>query len=71
MHNDAPPNSLKDSNANINVKTMEEGIGARSITRNISGVRGACWSSRIMGTRTNDKRINYSYQFTQAKQQVD
>lgn len=50
---------------------MEEGIGARSITRNISGVRGACWSSRIMGTRTNDKRINYSYQFTQAKQQVD
>jgi hypothetical protein len=43
MHNDAPPNSLKDSNANLNVKTMEEEkIGAHSIICSIYGVRGAC-----------------------------
>jgi len=31
MHNDAPSNSFKNSNANLNVKTLEEeGIGARS-----------------------------------------
>jgi hypothetical protein len=40
---DAPPNSLKDSNASSRVKTSEEkGIGVRSVVRNISGVKGAC-----------------------------
>jgi hypothetical protein len=30
---DAPPNSLKDSNANPKVKTMKKRIGVRSLTR--------------------------------------
>ncbi len=71
MHNDVPPNSLKDSNANPNMKTMEKGVGAHSITPNIFRVRRVCWSFKIMGIKTNDKCINYSYQFAQIKQQVD
>ncbi len=71
MHNDAPLNSLKNSTTNFNVKTMEERVGAHFITRNTSKVKRACWNSKIMGTRMNDKHINYSYQFTQIKQQVD
>jgi hypothetical protein len=40
---DAPPNSLKDSNANPKMKrSEEEGIGAFSLIRNIFGVKGAC-----------------------------
>jgi len=39
---DTPPNSLKDSNVNPKLKTMKEGIGVCSFTRNILGVRGAC-----------------------------
>jgi hypothetical protein len=31
--------------------------------------RGACWSSE-MGTRMNDKQINYSHELAQTKQQV-
>jgi hypothetical protein len=38
----APRNSLKDSNANPKVKTMEEGITVRSLIRNTLEVRGAC-----------------------------
>jgi hypothetical protein len=37
---DTPPNSLIDSNANPKVKTMEEGVGACSLTCSISGVKG-------------------------------
>jgi len=63
-------NFLKDSNASPKMKTMEgERVGACSLTRNIFGVRGACWSSG-MGTRMNDKHVNYSYQSTQTKQKV-
>jgi len=51
---DAPPNSLKDSNTSSKVRTTKEGVGVCSIVHNISGVRKACWSSR-MGTRMNDK----------------
>jgi hypothetical protein len=31
------------------MKTMEEGVGAHSITPNIFRVRRVCWSFRIMG----------------------
>jgi hypothetical protein len=69
-HNDAPQNSLKDSNANLKVKTTEEkGVGVHSLARNTSGVKGVCWSSE-MKTRMNDKRVNYKYNFSQTKQQV-
>jgi len=33
------------------------------------GAKRACWSF-AMGTRTNDKRVNYSYPYAQTKQQV-
>jgi len=65
-----PPNSLKDSNASFKMKTIEgERVGAHSLVHSISGVRKACWSFRIK-TRLSDKHVNYSYQFTQTKQQV-
>ncbi len=34
---DAPPSSLMDSIASPKIKTMERGVGARSLARNISG----------------------------------
>jgi hypothetical protein len=38
---DAPPSSLMDSTVSPKVKTLEgEGIGARSLARNTSGVMG-------------------------------
>jgi hypothetical protein len=37
---DAPPSSLMDSIASPKVKTMEEGVGVCSLTRNTSGVDG-------------------------------
>jgi len=49
--------------------TEEERVGVRSLTRNISGVRGVCWSCK-MGIKTNDKWFNYSYEPAQIKQQV-
>ncbi len=50
-HVDTPPNSLKDLNASPKVKIVEEeGVGVRSLIRNTSKVRGACWSSE-MGLR--------------------
>ncbi len=64
---DAPLNSLKDSNASPKVKITKKEIGAHSLVCSTSRVRGACWSSR-MGTGTNDKCVNYSYQFAQTKQ---
>jgi hypothetical protein len=55
MSTNAPPNSLKDSNASSKVKKTEEiGIRVRSLTLNISGVRRACLNSE-MGTRKSDK----------------
>jgi len=33
------------------------------------GARGVCWSSR-MGTRKIDKKLNYSHEPVQTKQQV-
>ncbi len=55
VNSNAPPNSLKDSNASPKVKTMEEeGVGVHSLTCNTSRVRGVCWSFR-MGTRTNSQ----------------
>jgi hypothetical protein len=65
---DAPPNSLKDSNVNVKVKTIEEKrIEVHSLAHNTSGVRGACCNFE-MGTRMSDKRVNYSYGPTQTKQ---
>ncbi len=49
-----PPNFLKDSNASLKVKTMEEArVEGHSLVHNTSGVKGACQSSRI-GIRMND-----------------
>jgi len=57
----APPNSFKDSNGSLEVKIVEEkGVGVRSLVRNTSRVKRACWNSR-MGTKMSDKQINYSY----------
>jgi len=42
MASNVPQNSLKDSNANSKVQTMEEGIKVRSLACNISKVRGMC-----------------------------
>jgi hypothetical protein len=39
MSFDAPPNSLKYSNANPKVKTTEEGVGAHSLAHNILRVK--------------------------------
>jgi hypothetical protein len=55
-----PLNSLKDSNVSLKVKIIEEGIKVRSLVYNILGVRRACWSFG-MGTKMNDKRVNYSH----------
>ncbi len=56
-----PPNSFKDANGSLEVKIVEEkGVGVCSLVCNTSRVKGACWSSR-MGTKMNDKQINYSY----------
>jgi hypothetical protein len=38
---DASPNSLKDSNVNLKVKTMKERIGVCSLVCNVSKVGGA------------------------------
>jgi hypothetical protein len=39
----APPNSLKNSNVILKLKTIEEeGIGVQSLARNITGVRRVC-----------------------------
>jgi hypothetical protein len=69
-----PPNSLKDSNVSLKMKTTEEkGVEGCSLTRNTSrggmGVRRACWSFG-MGTRMNDKGVNYSHGLAQTKQQI-
>jgi hypothetical protein len=48
---------------------MEEGVVLFSLTYSTSGVTWACWNSR-MGTKTNDKWVNYSYGPTQIKRQV-
>ncbi len=51
------------------LKTIEgEGIGARSLVRNTSGVEGVLelWD----GTKKIDKQINYSHELAQTKQQV-
>jgi hypothetical protein len=62
-----PPNSLKDLNANPKFKIMEEKqIGVHFLARNTSRVRMACWNFE-MRNNTNDKKVNYSYGYAQAK----
>ncbi len=63
-----PPNSLKDSNARSKMKTTKEEVRLCFISQHL-GVRGACWNFK-MGTKMNDKWVNYSYEPTQTKQQV-
>jgi hypothetical protein len=41
----------------------EEGVGMHSLVRNISRVKGACWSFG-MGTKVSDKQVNYSHEPT-------
>jgi hypothetical protein len=67
---EAPPNSLKDSNASPKVKTTQkEGVGLCSIVHNTLGVRRVSWNFG-MGNRMSDKWVNYSYELVQTKQQV-
>jgi hypothetical protein len=40
--NDAPSNSLKDSNASSNVKITKEGVHVCYLVHNTSRVKGAC-----------------------------
>jgi hypothetical protein len=65
---DASPNSVKNSNVNPKVKTVE-GIKVFSLIHSTSRVKKACWSFR-MGTKMNDKWVNYSHRLAQIKQQV-
>jgi hypothetical protein len=60
---------LKDSNANLKMKTTEEGIMVCSFVCSILKVRRACWNSE-MGIGTNEKWVNYLYGSAQTKQQV-
>jgi len=53
----------------LKAKTTKEGVGVHYLVHNILGVKRASWSSE-MGTRTNDKRTNYSYGVAQTKQHV-
>jgi hypothetical protein len=53
--------------------TKEEEVERYSLTRNTwggGGFRRPCWSFG-MGTKTNDKRVNYSHGLAQTKQQID
>jgi hypothetical protein len=66
--NDAPPNSLKDSNTSSKAKIIEEeGIRVRSLAHNISEVRRVCYSFG-MGIRTSDKWVSYLDGLAQTKQ---
>jgi hypothetical protein len=65
MMDDAPQNSLKNSNVSLKVKIVgKKGVRVRSLTRNTSGVKRASWSYG-MGIRMSDKWVNYSYGPTQ------
>jgi hypothetical protein len=50
-------------------KQQKKKVRVCSLTRNISRVRGACWSFR-MGSRTSGELVNYSHKPTQTKEQV-
>jgi hypothetical protein len=49
--------------------TEEKKVEVYSLIHNTSGVRRPRWNFE-MGTRMNDKWVNYSYGPTQTKQQV-
>ncbi len=58
----------------LNYESKDEGSGRRSwgmlpSSQHFEG-RRVCWSSMI-GTRMNDKQVNYSHELAQTKQQVD
>jgi hypothetical protein len=66
---DIPPNSLMVSIVNPNVKTMKgKGVGTCSLARSISRVEGVLEFRD--GIKTSDKRVNYSHESAQTKQQV-
>jgi hypothetical protein len=58
-HYDAPPHSLKDSNASPKVKTVDKRIGIRSVARNILGVEGRAETPRWgLGRVTSESIIH-------------
>jgi hypothetical protein len=66
---DLPPSSLIDSTMSPKWKQWKDKeLGMFPGSQHFKD-RGVCWSSK-MGTRTNDKRINYSHEPAQTKQQV-
>jgi hypothetical protein len=61
------PKPFERLNANLKVKiTKKKRVGVHSLIHNISRVRRASWTSK-MGTRMNEKWVNYSYGPTQTK----
>jgi len=59
---DTPSNSL---NVSSKVKiAKKKGVDIRSLACSTSRVKKVCWSSK-MGTKTNDKQVNYSYGLAQ------
>jgi hypothetical protein len=64
-----PPHSLKNSNANLKVKTMEEErIGVRSLARNILGVEGHVGDPRWgLGQMTSGSIIHMDLHKTNKK----
>jgi len=58
-HYDTPPHSLKDSNANPKVKTVEKGVGICSLARNILGVEVRAQTPRWgLGRMTSESIIH-------------
>lgn len=53
----------------MKITEKEKEIGTCFLTHNTFRVKKVCLSFRI-GTGTNDKYVNYSYQYAQTKQQV-
>jgi hypothetical protein len=54
MQDDAPPNSLKDSNASSKVKITEKNNSGTLFNSQHFGIRGACWNFE-MGIKMNNK----------------
>jgi hypothetical protein len=65
-----PPTPLTDSTMNPKGENSERtrSWGTFFGSQHLGG-RGACWNSK-MGTRKNDKKVNYSHGPAQTKQQV-
>jgi hypothetical protein len=60
---DTPSNSLNVS-SKVKIAKKKKGVDVHSLACSTSGVKKVCWSSE-MGTKTNDKQVNYSYGLAQ------